>query len=234
MFVIGAMTSDHADWQPLSLVAALGAAMMVADVMSVRARRLGMSAGLMVQVVAMALLGPAPAAAIGVVASVADYVVNRGRPLAALNNMLVFAFLGLVGGALFEALGGWFSLDTRDTAYALLIPPVYFLLAGLNLGLVATTSPGLEGTDRRRVLLESGLPPLPIELLNTMMAAAVVVVWADAGIAAAAAMLLLLAVDRRAAVTSDGNLTQERGRSACPPIRVRPACRRGGATGLRS
>jgi signal transduction histidine kinase len=192
VLVVAAATSRHADWQPVSLVVALALAMMIADVLSVTARRVRMSAGLMVQVVAMALLGPAPAAAIGVVATIADLLINRGKPLAALNNMAIFGFLGLLGGVLFDVLSASFGLGPRDTAYAVLTAPVYLLLASLNLGLVATTSPGLEGTDRRRVLLESGLPLLPIELLNTLMAAAVVVVWAHAGLAAAAAMLLLL------------------------------------------
>ena len=82
----------------------------------------------------------------------------------------------------------------RDTAYALLVRRRTSLLAALNLGLVATTSPGLEGIDPLRVLRESGLPSLPLELLNALMAAAVVLVWAHAGLAAAAALLLVLVI----------------------------------------
>ena len=190
----GVVTSRQSDWQPVSLVLALGAAMIVADVMSVSARRVRISVGLTIQVVAMALLGPAPAAAIGVAAAIADGVVNPVRPLAMLNNAAIFGFLGLAGGILFNALGAWFELEPRDTAYALLVPPAYFLLAGANLVLVALTSPGLEGIGPRRVLRESGLPPLPVELLNALMAAAVVLVWAHAGLAAAAALLLLLLI----------------------------------------
>jgi two-component system, NarL family, sensor kinase len=194
LLAAGVVTSRQADWQPLSLAVALGASMMVADVMAVSARRVRISVGLTVQVVSMALLGPAPAAAIGVAAAIADGLVNPVRPMATLNNMAIFGFLGLAGGILFDVLGAWFGLDPRDTAYALLIPPVYFLLAGVNLGLVATTSPGLEGIDPLRVLRESGLPPLPVELLNALAAAAVVLVWAHAGLAAAAALLVLLVI----------------------------------------
>jgi signal transduction histidine kinase len=114
--------------------------------------------------------------------------------MAMVNNMAIFGFLSLAGGILFDALGAWFELEPRDTAYALLVPPAYFLLAGANLALVAVTSPGLEGIDPRRVFRESGLPPLPVELLNALMAAAVVLLWAHAGLAAAAALLLLLLI----------------------------------------
>ena len=70
VIVVAALSSDQADWQPVSLVVALGVTMIVADVLAVTARRIRVSAGLMVQVVAMALLGPAPPAAIGIVAAI--------------------------------------------------------------------------------------------------------------------------------------------------------------------
>jgi signal transduction histidine kinase len=190
----GVATSRQSHWQPLSLVVALGAAMIVADVMSVSARGVRISVGLTVQVVSMALLGPAPAAAIGVAAALADGLVNSVRPKAMLMNMAIFGSLGLAGGVLFNALGAWFDLEPHATAYALLVPPAYFLLAGVNLVLVALTSPGLEGINPRRVLRDSGPPPLPVELLNGLMAAAVVLVWAHAGVAAAGAVLVLLIV----------------------------------------
>ena len=190
----GVATSRQSHWQPLGLVVALAIAMIVADVMSVSARGVRISVGLTVQVVSMALLGPAPAAAIGVAAALADGLVNSVRPKAMLMNMAIFGSLGLAGGVLFNALGAWFDLEPHDTAYALLVPPAYFLLAGVNLVLVAVTSPGLEGINPLRVLRDSGPPPLPVELLNALMAAAVVVIWAHVGVAAAGAVLVLLIV----------------------------------------
>jgi two-component system, NarL family, sensor kinase len=192
--VVAALISDRADWQPLSLVVALAATMIVADVMAVRARRVRISAGLMVQVVAMALLGPAPAVVIGILAAAVDAAVNRVRLVSALDNMAVFGFLGLVGGVLFDVLGAWFALDPGDAAYALLVVPVNFVVAALNLGIVSATTPGLAPTERRGVLRESGVPALPVEILHAVMAAAVVLVWAHAGLAAAAALLLVLVI----------------------------------------
>jgi signal transduction histidine kinase len=192
--IAAALLSDRADWQPLSLVVALAATMIVADVLAVRARKVRISAGLMVQVVAMALLGPAPAAAIGVLAVVADAVVNRVRLTGALNNVAVFGFLGLVGGVLFEVLGSASALDPRDAAYALLVAPVYLVVGGLNLALVAATTPDLLPSGRLRVVRESGVPALPLELVLALMATAAVLVWAHAGLAAAAGLLLVLVI----------------------------------------
>jgi signal transduction histidine kinase len=191
---LAALTSEQADWQPLSLVLALGATMIVADVMAVAARHVRVSAGLMVQVVGMALLGPAPAVAMGIVAAIPDALINRIWRLGALNNMAIFGFLGLVGGLMFEVLGDAFGLDRRDTAYALLVPPVGLLLLALNLGLIATSDPGLPPPARRRILRESAVPTLPLELMNALMATATVLVWAHVGLAAVPALLLVLVI----------------------------------------
>lgn len=185
-----ALTSSADDWQPASLVLALGAMMILADVLPVTARRIRISAGLMVQVVAMALLGPAPAVAIGVVSTVTESIVNRITPRQACVNILMFAFLGLVGGLVFDGLREWLDLGPRATAYALLVMPTYVALAMLNLGLVTAFHPGARG----RILRDSGLPSLPLELLSGLMAGATVLVWAHAGIAAAAALLVVLVI----------------------------------------
>jgi signal transduction histidine kinase len=192
IIVVAALTSDREDWQPISLFVALGVTMIVADVLAVPMRHIRMSAGLMVQVVAMALLGPAPAAAIGVAAAVPDAVINRVRPVGALNNMALFGFLGLVGGFAFEIVGGTVGLARDDTAYALLVLPVSLVIMALNLGLLTATDPQLDSAARRRLLRDSGLPTLPYELMNALMATATVFVWAHEGLAAVAVLLLVL------------------------------------------
>jgi two-component system, NarL family, sensor kinase len=192
--VLAALTSDQADWQPVTLVVALGVTMIVADVLAVTARRIRVSAGLMVQVVAMALLGPAPAAAIGIVAAIPDAAINRVRPVSALNNMALFGFLGLVGGLMFDVAGAAVGLDRDDAAYALLVLPISVLIMALNLALLAAPSPELDSDARRRLLRETGIPTLPYELMNALMATATVFVYAHAGLAAVAALLLVLVI----------------------------------------
>ena len=194
VIVLAALSSDRADWQPVSLVVALGVTMIVADILAVTVRRIRVSAGLMVQVVAMALLGPAPAAAIGIVAAVPDAAVNRVRPVSALINMALFGFLGLVGGLMFDVVGAAVGLGPADSAYALLVLPISVLLLALNLGVLAAPSPELDSDARRRLLRESGLPTLPYELMNALMATATVFVWAQAGLAAVAGLLLVLVI----------------------------------------
>ena len=52
----------------------------------------------------MALLGPAPAVAIGLLATLFDSRVNRVEREYTLHNLVVFGMLGLVGGVLFDVL----------------------------------------------------------------------------------------------------------------------------------
>jgi signal transduction histidine kinase len=184
------LTSTGEDWQPVGLVLALAALMVLADVLPVTARRIRISAGLMVQVVAMALLGPAPAVAIGVLSTITESLVNRVPFRATVSNVLMFAFLGLVGGLMFDGLRAWAGVEHLDTAYALLVMPTYVALAMLNLGLVTLNYPGL----RLRILRDTGLPSLPLELLSGLMAGATVLVWAHAGLAAAVALLVVLVI----------------------------------------
>ena len=192
VIAVAALVSERNDWQPFTLVAVLGTVMVVADVAAVSARRLRISAGLMAQVTIMALLGPAPAVAIGLLATLVDSRVNRVNAQYTLHNLFMFAVLGLVGGLLFDVLRDSYGLDRHDTAYALLVLPAYLLLVGVNL-LLVSTHPTL-GTRRLHVFRETGLPALPLEVANGLLAAATVLVWSQAGLAAAAGLLVLLVI----------------------------------------
>jgi signal transduction histidine kinase len=194
LLIFAAVTSERADWQPISLVVTLAALMVFAETISTWARSLRISGGLMVQATIMALLGPAPAAVIGMFAMVVDGRVNR-RPLeSALLNMAMFGLLGLVGGLLIEGLGAAFEVGREDSAYAPLVLPVYLLLLVANLAIVAAAAPGLTPEDRRRVFRDTGLPTIPLELLSGIMAAAAVLTWAHAGLAAVLGLLVVLVI----------------------------------------
>jgi signal transduction histidine kinase len=194
LLALAAATSKDADWRPISLVIALGTLMVVAESISTWARKLRMSTGLMVQVPIMALLGPAPAAAFGMLAMAVDGLVNR-RPLeSTLLNIVIFGLLGLAGGLVFEGLGSAFGLEREDTTYALLVLPVYLVLMSADFVLVTATAPGLTPDTRRRVFKEVALPTISLELLCGIMAAAAVLTWAYAGLAAAVGLLVVLII----------------------------------------
>jgi signal transduction histidine kinase len=190
--VIAALTSEREDWRPISLLVVLTAATLAADAATVSARRIRISAGLMVLTTIMALLGPAPAVAVATLSTLVDTRVNRIPWTASINNLVIFGILGLLGGVTFDALGGAFGLDREDAAYALLALPVYAFLMLLNFVLVVAFHPGLADPGRWRTFGESLVPTLPFELVNAILASVTVLAWTEAGLAAAAAVLLVL------------------------------------------
>lgn len=191
---ISVAVSDRADWQPLTLVAALSGAMVGADLAAVRARRIRISSGLMVQTTIMALLGPGPAAIIGVTSIAIESPLYRVPPRLAANNALIIALLGLVGGVAFDALRAGLDLDLADGEYALLVLPLYVALSALNLVVVAALQTQWPAEVRVRILRDTGVPAIPFELVNGIFAMAAVFVWAEAGIATAATLVLVLVV----------------------------------------
>ena len=194
LVVLTALASQREDWQPVSLAIALGTLMVLAESVSTWARKLRMSSGLMVQVPIMALLGPAPAAAFGMLAMAVDGLVNR-RPLeGTLLNIVIFGMLGLVGGLLMEGLGSAFGFEREDAPYALLVLPVYLVLMAADLALIAACAPGFTREGRRRVFTDVALPTIPLELLSGVMAAAAVLTWAYAGLLAAMGLLVVLII----------------------------------------
>src|SRR4051794_10564170 len=194
--VVGAtaITSEASDWQPVALTLALGAALVAADAASVAARRIRISSGLVVQTTMMALLGPGPAVAAAACSTFVEARIHRLSRLRMLNNLATFSLLGLVGGLLFEGLARSFGLDRTDTAYAVLVLPIYATLSALNLVLVVGAHPDLAPGTRLRAIRETVPAALPLEVINAVMAAVAVFVGVRAGLTTAAALVMLLAV----------------------------------------
>jgi signal transduction histidine kinase len=209
VLALAAVLSERSDWQPVSLVLALSALMVAAELASTWARKVRMSAGLMVQTTMMALLGPAPAALAGVVAMLIDWRVYRARTDGALLNMVIFGALGLFGGLVFEAARAGLGLERDDSGYAVLVLPVYVLLMFLNLALLAMTLQGLTPAGRRRLFRESGTPVIPLELLLAIMTATAVFTWAQVGLVAVVGLLAVLVITVPLARTVGGALQSD-------------------------
>src|SRR4051812_15473322 len=82
--------NDPADWQPLSLVGLLLVLAVGSDAVAVEVRGLRLSGAFLAIVLAMALLGPAPAVAIGALSSLIDGLVSRRSAVRVLGNTAVF------------------------------------------------------------------------------------------------------------------------------------------------
>jgi signal transduction histidine kinase len=195
VLVVAALTSEASAWQPVSLVVALTVVMVLADVAVVWSRRLRVSAGLLVQTTIMALLGPAPAVAISVGSIlVIDALIFRVEPIRTIRNLAIVSVLGLAGGLMFEVLRDVLGISTEDPVYALLVLPVYLVLSFANLVMAVVGHPYIPREDWARTIRESGLPALPRELINAVLAGTAVLLWTQGGVDAAVGLLAVLVV----------------------------------------
>jgi len=129
-----ALTSRASDWQPVLLVVVLLALAVASDVMIVEMKGLRVSGAFFSVVLAMVLLGPAPAAAIGLGATLVYAVVSRRSPVKLLNDAAVWSFFPVVGGLLFDVLGGH---RTVAVWFCAVVVVVYMTTNILNFLLVA-------------------------------------------------------------------------------------------------
>src|SRR4051812_35232266 len=96
--VIAALSSRASDWGPVYLVALLLVLAIGSEAMTIELRRVRMSGSFLALVLAMALLGPAPAAAIGCVSVLADDLARRRSLRDTLWNAMTFVAFPLAGG----------------------------------------------------------------------------------------------------------------------------------------
>jgi putative nucleotidyltransferase with HDIG domain len=190
---IGAvLTSEAAHWQPVALVLVLIALALASDVMTVEMRGVHISGAFFAVVLAMILLGPAPAAAIGATTMLVTAPFNR-RPLrTALNDAVVWAVFPFVGGVMASALG----IDAVDDGvmFGAVVVLVYMATNILNFLLIAFW---LRATSGFRVWSTGGplyLTMLPSECATALLTAIVAWGYVRFGIGAVALAAVVLVV----------------------------------------
>src|SRR3954447_13975446 len=131
-------SSTAQDWQPIELVFLLLVLAIGSDALTIDFRGIRISGSFLAIVLAMALLGPAPAAAIGVLATTVDALLTPRPWQRTLSNFAVWASFPVVGGLLVDALvtdptpGGENAL-----AFAVLVFVTFMVTNFLNFVLVA-------------------------------------------------------------------------------------------------
>src|SRR4051794_40693727 len=188
--VAAALTSSAAQWDPPALVAVLLVLALTSDLFAVSYGGQRISGSFLALVLAMALLGPAPATAIGVTSVLFDHARARNPLPLLLANLATFATFPLVGGLLIE----WADVDQESAAFPLLVIGVFLVTNFLNFVMIAghhafATRVSLAGEFRKIFV-----PVLPSEVLSAVLCALVAAFYVRTGVAAIALMLLVLLV----------------------------------------
>jgi putative nucleotidyltransferase with HDIG domain len=183
---LAVLTYRPADWQPLDLFGLLLVLAAFGERLAITIGNQSLSASFVALTLAMTLLGPAPAVAIGIVAVVVDTVVRRPPPSGALTNFASYATYLIAGALLARVLVGDVHESSnqaliRSPAFALVVFGVFIVANVLNFGLAAIHKRVLQGRGllmQTRTLL---VPMLPGQFAAAILTAILATAYTNLG-----------------------------------------------------
>jgi len=186
-----AATSRSSDWHPAGLVVLLAILALVSDAVAITARGMRLSGSFIALVLAMALLGPAPAVLLGLLV-ILVYTARGPRPAFPLvvNNLATYAVFPLVGALLVRWLAE--GLDRQGPEFAVIVFGVYAFTNLLNFVMVAGARHVVLGqtmaTQARTILR----PLIPAEAAAATLVLAFALAYAHAGFWALVVLIVAL------------------------------------------
>jgi putative nucleotidyltransferase with HDIG domain len=184
------VTTTHAsDWQPTGLVVLLAGIAIASDAMAIETKSLRLTGSFVALVLAMALLGPAPAVAIGLLTVIPDAIRLRSQPALVLANVSAYATFPLAGALAVRAL----HLDgASDMDFALAVSVVFAGVNILNFFLIAVPMVALSGGSIWSAVRNIYVPILPSEALAAALAVGTAATYRAVGLPALVAILVAL------------------------------------------
>jgi putative nucleotidyltransferase with HDIG domain len=185
-----ALLSRAQEWRPLLLVGLLLALALVAERLEFEVRGQHLSASLVVLVLAMSLLGPAPAVALGIVVTLPNSAVRRLSPAHWLNNLSAFAVFPLVGGLIVRVLSS--EVYDQSITFALVVFGVFMVTNALNFALIAAELRVTRGLSLSRQIRELFLPVQPGQMAMGALTAILAVAYTNFGLSTLFGSILVL------------------------------------------
>ena len=189
---LAALLSTEEQWQPTDLVGLLAVVVVGSDFLTLRAKRFRISGSFLGLVLAMALLGPAPAVAMGLACASVDAIRGRIRGSFLLSNLATYAFFPLLGSLILMSLKD-LGLD-NEGGYALAVFAVFVGANVLNFVLIAGHTVYLRGGSLTELFKTVYLPVLPWELATASLTAMTVYAFEEYGASVIGLFALALGV----------------------------------------
>jgi putative nucleotidyltransferase with HDIG domain len=189
--VAGVMLSDGQDWASPELFGLLLLVAVVSEAFRLRTRRFTISAAFLSLALAMTLLGPAPAAVLGVITTLAPDLRRRRVWRHQLVDVSTYAFFPLVGGVLFEELGGPVLLESSPPAYILLVFAVFLAMNVLNFTLIAIDVAVVEGQGVADGFRTVYFSLLPVEFSSGLLTAGIAYAYQGENLSAVALVAVI-------------------------------------------
>src|SRR4051794_35112823 len=162
------LLSDEAQWTPLPLTGLLALLVLGSDILVLDAKRFRIGGSFTGLVLAMALLGPAPAAVLGLASALVDSLRRRVRGTYLLNNLLTYTTFPLAGGIALYTLD---RTEPQQGGYALAVFAVFLITNALNFLMIAGHTRLLRGGSLIEMLRTVFIPVLPWEIASAVMTA---------------------------------------------------------------
>lgn len=196
---MAASLSNAQEWQPLLLVGLLLVLALVGQRLSVVIGSGQITAAHIALVLAMCLLGPAPAVCFGIAAMILASAPRRVSPSRWLNNLCTFSVCPLAGALMARALVGDIHDPgnqpmSRSVTFGLVVFAVFLATIALNFALVALDVNGEEGQPLIRQVREAFVPLLPGHLAAASLAAILAVAYTNSGLPVLFGAVLVLLI----------------------------------------
>jgi putative nucleotidyltransferase with HDIG domain len=192
--VVATLVSTAADWEPPELFAVLLALALGSDLLAVRHKVQRISGSFLALVLAMALMGPAPAVTIGIVSVLVDQLRARNPLPRFITNLATYATFPLIGSLLIQGAADALDLQEGDLGFSLLILAGFFVSHLLNfLGIAGDYAFHTRGSlahEFRTIFV----PVLPSAAVGALLCVLVVFVYERSGFGALSLLLVVLFV----------------------------------------
>lgn len=196
---VAVLVARSGEWQPLPLLGLLLVLSAIGERLAINLGNQSVSAGFIALVLAMTLLGPAPAVAIGIVAILADTIGRRPSPSAFLTNLATYSTYLVIGGLLARALAGDVHAPTNhrlieSATFALVVFGVFIVTNLINFALIAVHKRVLLERSIRSEVRNVLIPVLPGQLAAAVLATVLAIVYAKLGYPVLLSLVLVLLI----------------------------------------
>jgi putative nucleotidyltransferase with HDIG domain len=180
------------DWRPWDLFFSLLALALVGQFLSVRTGTVQIGPAFIATALAMALLGPAPAAVIAVSAVLAWAVKAKTPPPLVFNNVVALTVYPVVGALIFKAVGDPGQESTAQPETAAIVFVVYLVTNFLNFLLIVGYLCARDRTSLVEATRNLYLPLFPWEVATGALTAGTVLAYQEVGLLAVAMVAVML------------------------------------------
>jgi putative nucleotidyltransferase with HDIG domain len=181
---VAVLLSESSDWRPLALFALLLALALVSELFRLSVKSAHISAGFLSLVLAMILLGPAPATVIGVVVFLVTAIRSRTPLRRLIVNLSTHASYPIAGALLFAALSSPQLAERNGATFMLVVFVVFLTTNVMNFLLIAVDIAVVDGLPIRRAVTALYVPLLPVQFAISLLTAGAAYMYNQVGLGA--------------------------------------------------